>query len=164
VPELISHIGAQVGKVIDLPKKVRMALTGGGLVCFTLDRRGGWLGGAAEMELARFEIPIVDRDFDEGHFYWLMKESQAEWAEYVLLRAGAPLLSVVNPRNAEWAAGKGRVPAWGDADYRMRRVPREPEPQPLGWIVGRGRQGDKGTRRRGDTGVMGRLWAWLWGE
>jgi len=141
MPELISHIGAQMGKALDVPKRVRMAAEGGGLVCFVLDRRGGWCGGEAEAELARFEVPIVDRDFDAGHFYWLVKRSQAEWAEYLLLRAGAPLLSVVNPRNAEWAEGKGRVPAWGE-----------------------GRQGDRGTGRgRAEPqGVLGRLWAWLW--
>jgi len=38
MPELIGHIGAEVGKVADLPKKVRLALAGGGLVCFTMVR------------------------------------------------------------------------------------------------------------------------------
>ena len=154
MPELIGHIGAQVGKVLDVPKRVRMAAEGGGLVCLVLDRRGGWCGGEAEEELARFEVPIVDRDFDEDHFYWLVKKSQAEWAEYLLLRAGAPLLSVVNPRNAEWAAGKGRVPAWEEnADRRTKRI----RPRQIA-----GRRPPAARKRARPQGALGRLWGWLW--
>ena len=75
------------------------------------DRR--WTGRRVEKLLRRYGIVVAGRGYTSSSIYFLVKPEQAEWAEYVMLRAGVPLVGpLVNPRNAEWAArhAPGDVP------------------------------------------------------
>lgn len=48
---------------------------------------------------------------------------QASWAEYLLLRSGVTLLSVIDPRNAEWAQRHdGQAPAPWQGGERAKAV------------------------------------------
>jgi len=107
-------LGAMELQALELPKAWRLTREGGGLVRLSIQRLNQ-CGGEAELELKRVGVPIVNRDFDRVNLYFDVKRSQANWAEYVLHRAGFVVTSApVDPRNAEWARGKGRVPAWRD--------------------------------------------------
>ncbi len=48
----------------------------------------------------------MNRGIAGDDLYFCVKHRQVEWAEYLLLRAGVPVTSVLNePRNADYAAG-----------------------------------------------------------
>lgn len=54
-----------------------------------------------EKLLRRYGIRVWGRTMTKGSRSFLVKRSQAVWAEYVLCRAGVPLLSpLLDPRNA----------------------------------------------------------------
>jgi len=71
---------------------------------FTFATGTGFTGLEAEKLLRQYGIRIWGREMnrtDERAF--LVKKSQAVWAEYVLCRAGAPLTCpLLDPRNAEY--------------------------------------------------------------
>ncbi len=80
-------------------------------------RRGlGWNGQMVEGLLGRYGIKIWDRGASGEELYFCVKRRQVKWAEYVLLRAGAPVTSVLKEsRNTGWAARHNApVPAWKD--------------------------------------------------
>jgi len=51
----------------------------------------GWRGIEIQQLLSQHGIPITSRGFAYGDVFFNVKLSQAEWAEYVMLRAGVPL-------------------------------------------------------------------------
>ncbi len=81
--------------------------------------------------LDSYHVETYRRGFNSEEIWVHVKRKQANWAEYLLHRAGAPvIMSTVNPRNAAWAARHTAMPArWDDApkpDRRRRR--RSPRP------------------------------------
>lgn len=57
-----------------------------------------------EKILRRYGIRVWGRERDDVTRSLLVKQSQAEWAEYVLCRAGVPLAGeLLNPKNADYA-------------------------------------------------------------
>ncbi len=75
------------------------------LNCWSIwvQRGQGWNGIEIEALLKRHGVTIWGRGFLGDQIFFRVKKRQARWAEYLLLRAGVPVTSVLNePRNVEW--------------------------------------------------------------
>lgn len=107
---------AKVGALLELPGLAIQAATRGPQVKIEFARAQGWSGQMAENELRRLHIPICGRGFTKTTLCLYVRKRQAVWAEYVLRRAGCPVLTVMDSRNAQWAEGKGPVPAWDEKE------------------------------------------------
>lgn len=71
-----------------------------------VSRYSSWRGIDIEMLLKRHGVEIWDRGIIGDDLYFCVKRRQVKWAEYLLLRAGVPVTSVLNePRNVEWTEG-----------------------------------------------------------
>jgi hypothetical protein len=141
--EAFGHLGALELQALELPKMLKLARRGGGLVRLAIERENQ-RGIDAERELRRVGIPIVNRDFDAANLFLDVETKQSSWAEYVLHRAGFVVTSTpIDPRNATWAAGKGRVPAWSESARALVIRRRDPVRSWLGrlvdWIAGGGK-------------------------
>lgn len=71
--------------------------------------------------LDSYHVNNYGRGFDSREIWIHVPEHQARWAEYILLRAGAPvIMEMVDPNNTQWAgnpAHGGRLPArWDDRE------------------------------------------------
>jgi hypothetical protein len=67
-------------------------------------RESPWRGIDIERLLDRYGVKVWDRGLAGDDLYFCVKRRQVRWAEYVLLRAGVPVTSVLNePRNREYA-------------------------------------------------------------
>ncbi len=71
--------------------------------------------------LDSFHVNNYGRGFNSEEIWIHVPEHQARWAEYLLLRAGAPvIMDVVDGRNAGWAgnpAHGGQLPGrWDDRE------------------------------------------------
>ena len=88
------------------------------------DKRGktptAQTGAGYESMLKRYGVVIFGRRVTSKHLVFSVKTKQAQWAEYLLLRAGAPVVSTFDHRNASWASKHGGAlpPAWRDKDGR----------------------------------------------
>ena len=70
-----------------------------------ISRFSHWRGIDIERLLYRHGVKVWDRGIAGDELYFCVKRRQVQWAEYLLLRAGVPVTSVLNePRNAEWEA------------------------------------------------------------
>lgn len=77
----------------------------------------GQTGQGWEDLLRRYHVVIYGRRVTSKHLIFSVKTKQAKWAEYLLLRAGAPVETSFDGRNAAWAARHpaGQLPpAWKD--------------------------------------------------
>ncbi len=85
-----------------------------------IPRRDNWSGAEAEKLLRHYGIRIWGRWFTHTTLCFFVKERQANWAEYLLLRRGISIVSpLYNPANAVYAqkyAPGDRPPAWADKD------------------------------------------------
>lgn len=71
-----------------------------------VSRFSSWSGLAIERLLHRHGVKIWDRGVTSQELFFRVKRRQVKWAEYLLLRAGVPIIGVlVEPRNTDWAAG-----------------------------------------------------------
>lgn len=78
-------------------------LTSSNAPTIRVSRYSSWRGIDVEMLLKRHGVKIWDRGIIGDDLYFCVKLRQARWAEYLLLRAGVPVTSVLNePRNVEW--------------------------------------------------------------
>jgi hypothetical protein len=67
---------------------------------FAIDRWAGWTGQEVEDLLEANGVEIWDRAFDQERLYFRVKQRQARWAEYVMMRNSAPVVGTpVDPRN-----------------------------------------------------------------
>lgn len=75
-------------------------------------RRGcGWNGQMVEGLLGCYGVKVWDRGASGEELYFCVKRRQAKWAEYVLLRAGVPVTSVLKEsRNTGWAMRRLGIP------------------------------------------------------
>ncbi len=70
----------------------------------TVARGSHWRGIDIERLLKRHGVKVWDRGIAGDDLYFCVKRRQVEWAEYLLLRAGVPVTSVLNePRNTNYA-------------------------------------------------------------
>lgn len=87
----------------------------GGTLEIQVERTGPMSGADCERLLKKYRIPIAGRLVSAKHFHFQIRRQQAKWTEYILLRAGAPVARLIEPRNGQWAAGHdGPPPAWGE--------------------------------------------------
>ena len=84
------------------------------------DKGGAHNLASVEEILGRYQIAVYGRGFDSKNMYFLVKNRQAVWAEYILLRSGVTLMTdTVDGRNVGWAARHtGPPPAWKDKKPR----------------------------------------------
>jgi hypothetical protein len=73
-----------------------------------LRRNAGWTGVEVERLLAGYGVRIFDRAFTGDTLCFRVTERQHEWADYLLRRAGVP---VVTPPAGESNAHAGTIPA-----------------------------------------------------
>ena len=67
-------------------------------------RHSHWRGIDIERLLKRHGVKVWDRGIQADDLYFRVKRRQVKWAEYLLLRAGVPVTSVlVEPRNRGYA-------------------------------------------------------------
>jgi hypothetical protein len=70
---------------------------------FTFESSASFTGYKVEKLLRRYGIRVWGRKVSGTQRSFLVKRSQAVWAEYVLCRAGVPLLgALIEPRNAQY--------------------------------------------------------------
>jgi hypothetical protein len=70
-----------------------------------VSRYSHWRGIDIERLLYRHGIKVWDRGIAGDDLYFCVKRRQVKWAEYLLLRAGVPVTSVLcEPHNSEWTA------------------------------------------------------------
>jgi len=137
IDEILEQV-AHAGTLLELPGLAIHRVIDGPQTMFTVARNAGWSGAEIERELRRLHIGLCGRNFDADHLYFFVKRDQARWAEYVLRRAGVPVLTVIDERNAAWAEGKGAVPGWDARPARQKRAKQK-------------------------RGLLARLWDELWG-
>lgn len=116
----------------------------------------GTSAGDMERTLWRYKIPVYGRQAlgkveVEGvkyqRFALRTTQTQRNWAEYVLLRAGAYVWNLHDPRNAQWAAQfQGPPPAWADGPQPGQAQP--PERPGPGGAGQQGRPRSSGPVRR----------------
>lgn len=101
-------------------------------------RNAGWAGIQVERLLASYGVRIFDRSFDEETLRFRVAARQYEWADYLLRRAGVP---VVTPPPSETNAlvwqryAPGTMPTpWSK---RPRQTPDSPATDDDGDLVGR---------------------------
>jgi hypothetical protein len=70
---------------------------------FSFSRKGDFSGVDAEMLLRQYGIRVWGREANDEEIAILVKRKQAVWAEYILCRAGVPLICpLLDPRNAAY--------------------------------------------------------------
>jgi hypothetical protein len=92
-PDLIDAVDGWIGR-----------LSHGSMHRFTVSTQGDFTGMEVELMLRQYGMRIWGREFDQAdEFAFLVKRSQAVWAEYILCRAGVPLTSpLLDARNAAY--------------------------------------------------------------
>ena len=73
-------------------------------------------GNDYEKMLRRYGVVVFGRRATSRYLIFSVKTAQAQWAEYLLHRAGAPVVTTIDHRNATWARRHGGQlpPAWRD--------------------------------------------------
>ena len=86
-----------------------------------VEHTDGQTGADWEALLKRYHVVIYGRRVTSKHLLFRVKAKQARWAEYLLLRAGAPVVPTFDHRNAGWAGRHtpgALPPAWRDRGRR----------------------------------------------
>ena len=84
-----------------------------------VSRYSHWRGIDIERLLARHGVKVWDRGLAGHNLYFCVKRRQVRWAEYLLLRAGVPVTSVLTePRNYDYAE---RYPPGSEPPQRKPR-------------------------------------------
>lgn len=79
--------------------------TFGGTHSFRIERDGGWTSYEAENLLRRYGILVYGRVVKEDYVGFSVAVAQANYAEYLLLRAGVPVITkLFNPQNEQFRA------------------------------------------------------------
>ncbi|MCS7061283.1 MAG: hypothetical protein RMN25_08950 [Anaerolineae bacterium] len=79
-------------------------LTGYNAPTIYVSRNSDWRGIDIEHLLRRHGVKVWDRGILGDELYFCVKRRQVKWAEYVLLRAGVPIVStLIEPRNRHYA-------------------------------------------------------------
>ena len=76
---------------------------------FYLDLDSGWTGARCEELLRSKGVKVYGRCIANGDAFFQVPEKQAEWAEYLLLKAGALLkYHLFSERNRKYVGGAGQ--------------------------------------------------------
>lgn len=80
------------------------SITGANAPKVEVSRYSSWSGHAIEQLLYRHGVKIWDRGFMGENLFFRVKRRQVVWAEYLLLRAGVPVVSpLFELRNRDYA-------------------------------------------------------------
>jgi hypothetical protein len=83
---------------------------------FVVPRQSEWTGGDIRCLLERHGVRVWGRAITGSRLYFSVKKSQANWAEYLMLRHGIPVISApVNAKNGIYArkyAPGSEPPPW----------------------------------------------------
>jgi hypothetical protein len=92
----------------------------GGSHQFSIWRGGEWCGLEVERLLWRYRIGVWGRGFTAEAVTFFVKRRQANWAEYVMCRAGVALMGApFNPKNRAYYMDPRGVPtAWAEKSKR----------------------------------------------
>jgi hypothetical protein len=91
-----------------------------------ISRYSSWHGIDVERLLKRHGVKVWDRGLAGDDLYFCVKRRQVKWAEYLLMRAGVPVTSVlVDPRNRDYGQRyppgseppKRKPPTQPDSDF-----------------------------------------------
>ena len=94
-------------------------VTGANAPTIQVSRYSSWSGHAIEQLLKRHGVKIWDRGFMGENLYFRVKRRQVAWAEYLLLRAGVPVVGpLVDPRNRAYTE---RYPPRSEPPNRQSR-------------------------------------------
>ena len=84
---------------------------------FYLDLDSGWTGARCERLLRSKGVKVYGRCIANGDAFFQVPEKQAEWAEYLLLKAGAPLkYHLFSERNRKYVGGARQQRDWLSLD------------------------------------------------
>ena len=92
-----------------------------------VQRRAGWSGVEIERWLANYGVTIYGRGFAGNALCFRVKRRQARFAEYLMLRAGMPVVSApVDERNIQWAKNAretrgAKPPMWKQSRWSAGR-------------------------------------------
>ena len=88
---------------------------------FWVPRDAGWSGIEIERFLRKYGVVVWDRGFVGNDYFFCVKARQANWAEYLLLRRGIPIMgSLFNTGNRQYGEqhAPGDAPrAWADRGH-----------------------------------------------
>lgn len=92
-PDVIHPLDGLIGKWLHGPMQR-----------FTFARGAGFTGADVERLLRQYGIRLWGREIeDDTEIAFLVKQTQAVWAEYILCRAGVPLTGkLLDPRNEQY--------------------------------------------------------------
>lgn len=84
-----------------------------------------WFLNDVRQLLDGYHVTTYWHGFNDLHIWTHVKQEQARWAEYLLIRAGAPvLMDTVDGRNQQWASNPahgGQMPArWDEREQQFR--------------------------------------------
>ena len=100
--------------------EIGRTLVGANTWSFSIPKDAGWSGSSIEQFLNHYGIKVWGRRVTSQHFHFTVKERQANWAEYLLLRRGIPVSrNPFNPQNAVYGqqhAPGDQPPAWADRE------------------------------------------------
>jgi hypothetical protein len=103
-------------------------LTGANRWRIWVDRRAGWSGVEIERFLRKYGVVIWDRGFVGDSYFFCVKERQANWAEYLLLRRGIPITGSIYNQDNQLYGGQhapgDAPPAWADGARPRPELPR----------------------------------------
>ena len=84
---------------------------------FYLDLDSGWTGARCEKLLRSKGVKVYGRCIANGDAFFQVPKKQAEYAEYLLLKAGAPLkYHLFSERNRKYIGGVGQQRDWLSLD------------------------------------------------
>jgi len=84
---------------------------------FYLDLDSGWTGARCEKLLRSKGVKIYGRCIAKGDVFFQVPKGQAEYAEYLLLKAGAPLkYHLFSEGNLKYIGGGGQQRDWLSLD------------------------------------------------
>jgi hypothetical protein len=84
---------------------------------FYLDLDSGWTGARCEKLLRSKGVKVYGRCIAKGDAFFQVPKKQAEWAEYLLLKAGAPLkYHLFSERNRKYVGGARQQRDWPSLD------------------------------------------------
>jgi hypothetical protein len=111
-----------------IPSEFARTLTGANRWRIWVSRSAGWSGIEIERFLRHYGVVIWDRGFVGDNYYFCVKQRQANWAEYLLLRRGIPITGALyNRENATYGAQHApgdAPPAWADGPRPAAELPR----------------------------------------
>ena len=84
---------------------------------FYLDLDSGWTGAQCEKLLRSKGVKVYGRCIAKGDVFFQVPKGQAEYAEYLLLKAGAPLkYHLFSERNRKYVGGARQQRDWLSLD------------------------------------------------